>query len=976
MRAGKNMFSGRGCLSALRGAAVAFCIAAGAARAANLVSVVADGVTHEYETLAAALDACSGGETVTLLGNVTLNDPLEIRKSVTLDLGGCKLSGFGHMLKPFAAADGLLIRNGAVNSGDCCLAAQGGTYVVSVSNVTFTGVCVLFGSGGTLEFLDGCVARCNYLASQYSSTACGMNVRGGIVAPLKSIFDGLRAGTTLQVYGGRFTQDPTPYLAVGYKAEEETYEAEGIECAYRVRASTADDRPVAEVKSADGAETTMFGTFGEAFNAVEAGGTLTLLDDCPVATTITISKGFTFDLGGHALTLGVNADLFNVKPGISDFTVRNGTCAAPGKSIFYVPSGGSTVTVSEVVCTGGYFATGKAAARATFASGKMLCDYLTSSGSALSIRVLGGVVAPQVDVHDGDSTKAVVEVSGGRHSANVTQWLADGCALVYEDALVDGVACRYVVLPAEEAGSTPVAKTVSADGVTTNAYDDFAAAISACEKGGTVSLLQDCTYAGGGLPVPRDMTINLNGFRIANTVRDFLSVSANATVWVKDGVLHGNASIFTAGSGATVNVTNCALTGRCPFYSGGGGTLNVYDSDMRNIGIFGSANGNGVMNVYGGFFTFKDGWRDGTRIGTAFNVYGGHFKVNPATATTPVLAEGACAVYAPVTHRGETFANEVMSAEKRATATFEAELDRLFYTNLNVALSLAANGATVRMATNVSHSVSRTDSAVKTTTLDLDGYEIVYDNDIVSVGSGWTLKVENGTIRQRRESKSCFALNGDSALELGPTVSLVGEKGVKTCAFYVPGRNARVVVDGASVDMNRLVSWTSTGTNAEIVVKGAGTNLCDAVFWEPNQFIVSRPEESTFAIEGGCWKTDPSAYVTNNFVTFHKPAAAPCPWRVVDWTKAMADGLAFDFADSMLGASVSGSVAAAGPVVVSLVGTPPTKRTLLADFSGVSAASGALSFTRSPDIPGSVCLEFSNGKLYAWEPKGTLIVFR
>lgn len=972
------MFSERGCLSALRGVAVAVCIAAGAASAANLVSVSSDGASGEYETLAAGLAVCSGGETVTLLGDVTLTESLEITKPVTLDLGGYKLSGSGHMLKPFASADGLFIKNGAMHSSDCCFAAQGGTYSVAVSNVAFTGTCVLFGTGGTLEFLDGCVARCRYLASQYSNAACGMNVRGGIVAPLMSIFDGARAGTTLQVYGGRFTLDPTLYLAAGCVMEEETYVADGVECAYRVRASTADDRRVASVTSADGVATTAFGTFGEAFDAVEEGGTLTLFDDCSMATPLPVSKGFTLDLGGHALELTVDAHLFNVKSGVLDFTVRNGTCATQGKakSIFYIPSGGSTVTVHEVVCTGGYFASGVSAARATFASGKMLCGYLTSSGSALSVRVLDGVVAPQVDVHDGVSTKADIAVFGGRHSANVTQWLADGHSLVCEDIVVDGVACRYVVLPAEEAGAQPAAAAISADGAATNSCDSFAAAISACEKGGTVRLLQDCTYAGSSLPVPRDMTIDLNGLRVANTDRDFLSVAAGTTVWVKDGVLHGAGSIFTAGAGATVNVTNCALTGLCPFYSGAHGTLNVYDSDMREISIFGSSNGNGTMNVYGGFFTFKSGWRDGSKVGTTFNVYGGYFKVNPATASTPVLAEGARAVYAPVVHRGETFANEVVSAEMCATMALEAEVDSLFYTNLNLALSIAANGATVRMATNVSHSVSRTDNAVKTTTLDMGGWEIAYDRDIVSVSSGWTLKFENGTIRQLESSKSCIALNNDAAVELGPMVSLLGAEGQKTCGFYVPGRNARVVVDGAFVDVTRLVSWTATGTNSAIVVKGGGTNLCDAVFWDPNQWIVSQPEASTFTVEGGCWKFDPSAYVTNNFVTLHKASATSCPWRVVDWTKTSADGLEFDFADPMLGASASGSVDAAGAVVVSLMGTPPTKRTLLADFSGVSAASGTLSFARSPDIPGSVCLEFSNGRLYAWEPKGTLVVFR
>lgn len=971
----RNVSAGRNGLMAFFVATTVVCASVGVARAANLVSVFVDGAAHEYATLTDALGACSGGETVTLLGDVKLDASLSVAKPVTLDLGGYKLSGPGHMIKPTSASDGFLIRNGAMDSSDCCISTGDGTYVVTVSNVTFTGVCLLFGSGGTLEFLEGCVSKCNYLASQFSQTACGMNVRGGVVAPGKSIFDGVRSGTTLQVYGGRFTQDPTPYLAVGYRAVEETYVVDGIECAYRVRASTADDRPVARVVSADGATCITFGTFGEAFNAIEAGGTLTLLDDCLIATTLSISKGFTFDLGGHALTLNANADMFNVKSGVSDFVVQNGTCAAQ-KSVFYIPSGGSTVTVSDVVCTGGYFVTGTASASVTFASGKMLCDYLTSSSSALSIRVLDGLVAPQVDIHDTASTKAGIVVSGGRHSANVTQWLADGYVLVCEDALVDGVACRYVVLPAEEAGVQPAAKTISADGATTNEYDSMAAAISACERGGAVKLFQNCTYVGGGLSVPRDMTIDLNGFRIANTGRDFLSVAANTTVWVKDGVLCGGASIFTVAQNATVNVTNCVLTGLCPFYSGAHGTLNVYNSDMRDIGIFGSSNGNATMNVYGGFFSFRQGWRDGSKIGTTFNVYGGHFKMNPAIASIPVLGEGARVAYSPVSYRGESYAYEVMSAEKHKAVSFEAELDQVLYTNLNVALSVATHGATVYLVTNVGHSVSRTDNAAKTSTLDLGGWEIACDDDIVSVSSKWTLKIENGTIRQQKESRSCIVLNSNAAVELGATVSLVGTEGRKTCGVYIPGGNARLVMNGTFVDVSRLVSWTAAGTNADVVVRGNGTNLCAAVFWEASQWNSVRPQSSTFTIKGGYWTFDPTAYVTNNYVSFYKPSATPCPWRVMDWAELSADGLTFDFADSMLGASVSGTVDSAGQIVVSLTGTPSTKRTLLADFSGLAAASGSLSFTKSPNIPAGVRLDFSDGRLYAWEPKGTVLVFR
>jgi len=57
----------------------------------------------------------------------------------------------------------------------------------------------------------------------------------------------------------------------------------------------------------------------------------------------------------------------------------------------------------------------------------------------------------------------------------------------------------------------------------------------------------------------------------------------------------------------------------------------------------------------------------------------------------------------------------------------------------------------------------------------------------------------------------------------------------------------------------------------------------------------------------------------------------------------------------------------------------PTRKTLLADLSGLTLNSGTyadLSFAKDAALPGAVQVSYENGRLYAWEAKGTIIVFK
>ena len=70
----------------LMAAALALCAGVWAEDTARVT--VPGGTTTDYATLQAALNACTGGETVTMLADMTLNTQVKINADVTLDLDG------------------------------------------------------------------------------------------------------------------------------------------------------------------------------------------------------------------------------------------------------------------------------------------------------------------------------------------------------------------------------------------------------------------------------------------------------------------------------------------------------------------------------------------------------------------------------------------------------------------------------------------------------------------------------------------------------------------------------------------------------------------------------------------------------------------------------------------------------------------------------------------------------------------------
>ena len=507
-------------------------------------------------------------------------------------------------------------------------------------------------------------------------------------------------------------------------------------------------------------------------------------------------------------------------------------------------------------------------------------------------------------------------------------------------------------------------------------YATVAEAISACVAGGTVRLLQSCTFS-RSLSVPRNMTIDLNGLTLRNQEGNFIQPAAGVTLDMRDGTMYGTVSLFNVNADAavTVNVTNCTISGTCPVW--GKGTLNLYDVSMWNMSIFGSCNGSATMNVYGGFYTFGR-WKDGTPTnGTKFYVHSGMFMSHPAEGKvgTRVVADTSRIFYDPQTRDGTSYPYSVLPDDTTFDWMVEAVYDDAAYTNLTTALAVAhGSGGHVVMTADVNHA-AKTAAKTGSVWLDLGGHVLSHNSDLFSVEKQGEIRITNGTLRELETGKSAFKIAEGSSLEMDATAKIDGSAGKTTCGFWIPGKNASILLNGTSVSTTRLVSWSADGAGTSFDICGDGTNTCSLIFWPGS----SLPSGASLTIRGGYWAVDPALYVTNNHVILYRAAATPCKWQVKPWAAICADGWTFDL--PMEAATVTGTCAAppAGPITVSLAGTIPTRKTLLADLSGLTFSSGGyadLSFVRNASLPASIQVSYENGRLYAWEAKGTLIVFQ
>ena len=305
------------------------------------------GNTH-YDTLQEAITAASPGQTIKLCNDIDPSQPIEVSKTLTLDLAGHKISNTSpiwddsekHWSLIRVANEGnlTLTGNGILEAlQDDCYAVdlydtdsnctiEDGTFIGNVHAVyVFAGNLTV--NGGTFsvkqkyseEYPDEYVLNC--YDDNYKNETASITVNGGI-------FRGFNPqDCRAEGEGTDFCSD---------KCIVTSEEKDGI-TTYTVAPVTAENA-VAQV------EGDYFASLDSAFAAAEEGSTVQLLRNTTYNNRINVEEDVILDLGGYTLT-SETSHSFVVYPSKS-FTIQNGTIRNTIGTVVFVLKG-STITLDE-----------------------------------------------------------------------------------------------------------------------------------------------------------------------------------------------------------------------------------------------------------------------------------------------------------------------------------------------------------------------------------------------------------------------------------------------------------------------------------------------------------------------------------------------------------------------------------------------------------------------------------------------------
>ena len=320
-----------------------------------------------YESLPAALNAAQNGDTVTLLSDVDLGETyVTISKSITFDLNGKTLSSSktwssdGVLLVKDAA---VTVKNGTVNAtgiGSCAIRAYRSGASMTLEAVTATVTSdkssVMVGDFGSAVIKSG----------DYQGLYVGANsqvtLEGGTFRPymdnitnenVKSIFWKVNETTDAT------SRDCMELLGDGcvYVDENRTQvrTGGGFNTVVTVQKGTAIDAPVAKIGDVE------YASLSKAIDAVQNGGTITLLDDLDLGNGAVLQvgssqKNFTIDLDNHTLSAD-GACLIMLHNG-SQLTLKNGTldgsrCTSYEGVLYISSNSGPKLTLENVTAKSG-----------------------------------------------------------------------------------------------------------------------------------------------------------------------------------------------------------------------------------------------------------------------------------------------------------------------------------------------------------------------------------------------------------------------------------------------------------------------------------------------------------------------------------------------------------------------------------------------------------------------------------------------
>lgn len=321
------------------------------------------GVTNNYTSLDDALNAAQDGDTVTLLSDVDLGETsVTISKSITFDLNGKTLSSSGAWLRygVLLVKDATVtVKNGTVKAagdGSCAIQAYRSDAIMTLEDVTATVTSdessVMVGDFGSAVIKSG-----DY-QGLYVGAKSQVTLEGGTFRPymdtittnenVKSIFWKVNETTDTT------SRDCMELLGDGCVYVDETgtqvRTGGGFNTVVTVQQGTAIDAPVAKIGDVE------YASLSKAINAVQNGGTITLLNDLDLGNGAVLQvgsprKNFTIDLASH--TLSADGDCLIMLHNGSQLTLKNGTldgskCTSYEGVLYISSNSGPKLTLENV----------------------------------------------------------------------------------------------------------------------------------------------------------------------------------------------------------------------------------------------------------------------------------------------------------------------------------------------------------------------------------------------------------------------------------------------------------------------------------------------------------------------------------------------------------------------------------------------------------------------------------------------------
>jgi hypothetical protein len=524
----------------------------------------------------------------------------------------------------------------------------------------------------------------------------------------------------------------------------------------------------------------------------------------------------------------------------------------------------------------------------------------------------------------------------------------------------------FSAMTAAAMAATGSTRVISSGGGEYTDYASLSAAVAACTGGETVKLLDNSEILSADLEISKDVTLDLGGFTADFGTKNLMPKS-NARVVVRNGTLE-NLTQINADSGAVVDLYD--VTVRCAVFAAGKGTLNVYDGCfVRATTMLSSPWADGFLNIYGGeIYPNVERSAGYEHRGIKTTVYGGAFSIVPFNNDYDLfsLAEGRVAVCTNYSRAvlGNSYKFHYKVAMKDDCDHVASLSSGVYADKLGEAFAEGVTGDVVTLLKDCTENV-RTEIR-RNVVFDLGGHTLTANgNHAVTVpNSGISAVFSNGTIDVVGEFACIVTYQNDDVL-LGEGLTL---RGKHACLFN--GANSSIAIDGASVETTTMCNFYSV-ENASFVVRG------DSVIYV-SKFKSLPTQNDSFAVaEGGSWNLDPSGYVTNNFVKLYRANAAPCKWQVRSWASVCEGGWTFTVGDEA--PVVTGKCdTPSGPIAVRYEGDAPERKTLVADFSGLtlSSVTDALSFKSADGLENALVLTYEDGRLYASSNKGFAIIFR